>query len=146
MRKCFVTMFLSMLFFMSKAQVMQAGTVSATLSIPQLKCWECKDRLDKFLETEKGSNGDAGIVKWTIYLNTATLKIQFIPDRITLAYIKTEIANDGFDVDTLKADPLAYKNIPPICKRKEDGGGQKKGAPPCSLPPDERAFTDLKKE
>ena len=120
------------------AQVMQAKAVWATLSVPQLKCWECKERLDEYLLTEKGPNGDAGIIQWKITFSTATIRIQYVPDRITLDYIKTAIANAGFDVDTVKADDEAYKKLPPICKRSVDGGGQKKGDPPCSLPPNER--------
>ncbi len=127
-----------MVFYTANAQVMQAAPVWSTISIPQLKCWECKDRLDIFLQGVTGPNSDGGIIKWTPNMNTATLKIQYYPDRITLAYIKTEIANDGFDADTVLADADAYKTLPAICKRKLDGGGQKKGSPPCSLSPEDR--------
>ena len=121
----------------SSAQVMQSRPVWSTISIPQLKCWECSTRLQQFLATEKGPNGDAGIIRWFVSMPSATLRIQYYPDRITLDYLRTEIANAGFDADTVKADEDAYKSLPPICKRKEDGGGPQKGKP-CTLPPDER--------
>jgi hypothetical protein len=145
MKKVFSISLSLLFFFNAQSQVMQAAPVWSTISIPQLKCWECKQRLEDFLSQEKGPNGDAGIIKWIVSLPQATLRIQYFPDRITLAYIKTEIANDGFDADTVRADSMAYRSLPPICKRKEEGGGQKKGAPPCSLPPDERGTAALPK-
>ncbi|MBG9377084.1 hypothetical protein I5907_12645 [Panacibacter sp. DH6] len=119
----------------AQAQVMQQKAQWATISVPQLKCWTCKDKLEKFLLTEKGPNGDAGIVKWTIAMNTGILKIQYVPDRITLDYIKVAINNAGFDADSTTAEPQAYKALPPLCKRAADGGGPQKGKP-CNLPPD----------
>lgn len=120
------------------AQVMGSKPISVTLSVPQLKCWECKDRLDKYLLRESGPNGDNGIVKWNASLTSGTLKIQYVPDRITLDYIRTAINNAGFDVDSTTATEEAYTRLPPICKRAAEGGGQIKGAPPCKLPPNER--------
>lgn len=119
------------------SQVMQSRPVWSTISVPQLRCWECSNRLQQFLATEKGPNEDAGIIRWVVSMSAATLRIQYYPDRITLGYLCTEIANAGFDADTVKADEDAYKLLPPICRRKEDGGGPQKGKP-CSLPPDER--------
>lgn len=115
-----------------KAQ--EAKTQWATLKIPQLKCWECQDRLEKYLVREKGPAGDAGILRWNIYLTSATMRIQYIPSRINLEYIKTAVANAGFDVDEIKATEDSYKLLPPACKRAEEGGGPKKGKP-CHLPP-----------
>jgi len=120
------------------AQVMSAKAVTITLNVPQLKCWECKDRLDKYLLQETGPNGDNGILGWTANMSSGTLKIKYVPDRITLDYIRTAINNAGFDVDSTTATPDAYKKLPPICKRAAEGGGQIKGQPPCKLPPDER--------
>lgn len=119
----------------AKSQVMQQKAQWATISVPQLKCWTCKEKLDQYLLTEKGPNGDAGIVKWTIAMNTGILKIQYVPDRITLDYIRVAINNAGFDADSTKAEPDAYKILPPLCKRAADGGGPQKGKP-CNLPPD----------
>lgn len=106
----------------------------ATIKIPQLKCWECKERLEKYLLKEKGSNDDAGIIRWNIYLNSATMRIQYMPSRITLNYIKTAIANAGFDADEITAEEGSYGKLPPLCKRAADGGGPVKGKP-CHLPP-----------
>lgn len=117
------------------AQVMQSKPQWATISVPQLKCWECKQRLENYLTREKGPQGDAGIIRWTSNMNSGTIRIQFVPDRISLDYLRIVIANAGFDADTVKATEDSYKVLPPLCKRTEDGGGPVKG---CTLPPEDR--------
>ncbi len=119
------------------AQVMQSKAQWATISVPQLKCWECQQRLNQYLVREKGPNTDAGIIQWKMDLHNATLKIQFLPDRINLDYICTAIANAGFDADTITAEPDSYKVLPPPCKKASDGNG----AGPfkyCNLDPADR--------
>ena len=128
------------------AQVMQAKAQWATLSVPQLKCWECKDRLEKYLTREKGPTDDAGIMKWTINMTSGTIRIQYVPDRMSLDNIKVAINNAGFDVDSAKATPDSYNSLPPVCKRPEEGGGQKKGQAPCKLPPNERTAVTTAKD
>src|SRR3984885_15812794 len=86
------------------AQVMQGKAQWASIKVPQLKCWECQQRLDQYLEREKGPNTDAGILQWKDDLRNGILKIQFLPDRITLDYIRTAIVNAGFDADTVTAE------------------------------------------
>jgi len=114
------------LFFLAanvKAQVMQSKAQWGTIKVPQLKCWECQKRLDNYLTREKGPNTDAGILQWKTDLKNGILKIQFIPDRITLDYIRTAVANAGFDADTVTAEPDSYKTLPPLCKKASDGSG-----------------------
>jgi len=135
MKKLFFVGIMLMLLTNVKSQVMQQNAQWATINVPQLKCWMCKERLENYLAREKGASGDAGIVKWTINMNAGTLRIQYIPDRMTLDYIRTVINNAGFDADSTKAEPDSYKMLPPVCKRKEDGGGPQKGKP-CNIPPD----------
>jgi len=135
MKKVFLIPFLFALVHNTHAQVMQQKPQWATIRVPQLKCWVCKEKVDQFLLTEKGPNSDAGILQWTIAMNTGTLKIQYVPDRITLDYIRVALNNAGYDADSTKAEPDAYKRLPPICKRAEDGGGPQKGKP-CNIPPD----------
>ena len=137
MKKILVVLLVSVIAVYSQAQVMQAKAQWATITVPQLKCWECKDRLEKYLFKEKGPNDDAGIIRWTISMPQANIRIQFLPDRISLDYIRTVIANAGFDADTVNATEDSYKILPPACKRKEEGGGPQKGKP-CTLPPDQR--------
>ena len=114
------------LFFIAvsaSAQVMQNKAQWGTIKVPQLKCWECEQRLNQYLTREKGPNTDAGIVQWKTDLRNGVLKVQFIPDRITLDYIRTAVANAGFDADSVTAETGAYKKLPPPCKKASDGSG-----------------------
>jgi hypothetical protein len=107
----------------SEAQVMQSKAQWATIKVPQLKCWECEQRLGNYLTREKGPGTDAGIIQWKMDLRNSTIKIQFLPDRMPLDYVRTAIANAGFDADTITAEPDSYKMLPPPCKRANDGAG-----------------------
>ena len=129
MKKILIGIFLLGFSLSAQSQVMQQKAQWATVMVPQLKCWTCKEKMEKFLLTEKGPGGDAGIIKWTIAINTGTLKIQYVPDRITLDYIRVAINNAGFDADSTQAEPDAYKMLPPLCKRASDGGGPQTIAP-----------------
>jgi copper chaperone CopZ len=113
----------------------QAKALWATYSVPQLRCWECKDRLEKYLLRETGSGDDAAVFKVMVNMYTGIVRVQYSPDRITADYIRSAIANAGYDVDSLKANADSYKLLPPVCKRKEEGGGPQKGVP-CNIPPD----------
>ena len=135
MKRLLFVLLLAFVSSFAQSQVMQSKSQWISLNVPQLKCWECKDRLEKYLLRETGGQGDAGIIRWNIYMNTGVIRIQYVPDRITADYLRTSIANAGFDVDTVKANEDSYKMLPPICKRKEEGGGPQKGKP-CNLPPD----------
>jgi mercuric ion binding protein len=114
------------LFFLAvnvNAQVMQAKAQWGTIKVPQLKCWECEQRLNQYLTKEKGPNADAGIIQWKTDMRNGILKIQFLPDRITLDFIRTAVANAGFDADSVTAEPDAYKRLPNPCKKVADGSG-----------------------
>ncbi len=130
----------------AQAQVMAQKAQWATISVPQVKCWECKDRLDKYLTRENGPQSESGILKWTVNMTSGNIRIQYAPDRINLQTILTAINNAGFDADSTKATPDSYNTLPPICKRAAEGGGQKKGAAPCKLPPNERSAVAVPKD
>ncbi len=105
----------------------------ATIKTPNLRCWECKKRLEDFMAREV-SQTEGGIIKMQINLLSGTTRVQFYSGRVTLNYIQTAFANAGFDADDIKAEENAYKKLPPSCKRAEDGGGAKKGQP-CHMEP-----------
>lgn len=126
-------MFLSALFIMM-AQYGFSQLQWLSVSVPQLKCWECKERLDNYLKREKGPTGDGGIIRYSFQLSNGNMRIQYNPKFITPEYIKTAIANAGFDADDITAEEDSYKRLPPACKRAADGGGPVKGKP-CHLPP-----------
>ncbi len=134
-KKIFLVAFGALLLNMAGAQVMSAKSQWVTIVSANLKCWECKERLEKYLIVENKSTFENGILKWTFNVARGEMKLLYNPDRITPDDIRVIFNNAGFDADSTKAEPDAYKKLPPICKRVEDGGGQKKGAPPCHIQP-----------
>ncbi|MES2329711.1 MAG: hypothetical protein V4539_08920 [Bacteroidota bacterium] len=114
-------------------QAQQVGPQWVTIKSGNLKCWECRDALDKYLLKEKGIT-ESGILQWKTNLLQGEIKIQYLPDKINPDGLRTTLNNAGFDADTEKAEPEAYKKIPPPCKRAEDGGGPQKGKP-CHVAP-----------
>jgi mercuric ion binding protein len=105
----------------------------ATIKTPNLRCWECKKRLEDYMAREIAQTG-SGIIKTQINLLSGTTRVQYWPDRVDLNYIQTAFANAGFDADDIKAEPDSYKKLPPACKRVEEGGGPQKGKP-CHMQP-----------
>ncbi len=120
--------------FSSKAQVMAAKQEWITIKSANLKCWECKERLDRYLVLENNAIFQKGLIQWRINLISGEIRLQYIPDRVTPDDIRAALNNAGFDADNEKASEEAYKKLPPICKRAEDGGGPQKGKP-CHLQP-----------
>jgi periplasmic mercuric ion binding protein len=125
--------FLSLLLITLSANAQQPKSEWVTIKSPNLKCWECKERVDKYLEMEKG-NTEAGILQWKINLLQGEIKVQFLPDRASADGIRTALNNAGFDADNSKATEDAYKKLPPACKRSEDGGGPQPRKP-CHVKP-----------
>ena len=105
----------------------------ATIKTPNLRCWECKKRLEDYMAREIAQT-ESGIMKLQINLLSGTTRVQYRPDRVSLNYIQTAFANAGFDADDIKAEPDSYKKLPSACKRAEDGGGPQKGKP-CHMQP-----------
>lgn len=104
-------------------QAQQPKPEWVTIKSANLRCWECKEKLDKYLLMENKANMESGMMTWKINLLQGEIKVQFLPDRTSASAIKAALNNAGFDADSDKAEPEAYKLLPPICKRAEDGGG-----------------------
>lgn len=112
----------------------QDKAVWITIKSANLKCWECKETLDKYLIVENKSNFDKAIIQWKYNLIQGEIKLQYFPDRVGVDEIRTALNNAGFDADTEKANPDSYKLVPAICKRAEDGGGPQPRKP-CHIEP-----------
>lgn len=121
--------------FTGKALSQQPKSQWVTIKSANLKCWECKERLERQLLIVNKSEMESGIIQWKIQLLQGEIKLQYWPDRTSPEDIRVAINNAGFDADDSPAEPDAYKKLPPVCKRAADGGGQKKGAPPCHVQP-----------
>lgn len=129
-----VCFFITALMQNANAQVMAQKAQWITIKSNNLKCWECKQRLEAYMMKESDASYEGGIAQLKFNLLQGELKVQFYPDRIDTSDIKLIINNAGFDADTEKANPDSYKKLPAICKRAEDGGGPKKGEP-CHVEP-----------
>jgi mercuric ion binding protein len=117
---------------MANAQQPKAQTI--VVKSENLRCWECKERLDKYLIRENKASMESGIASWKYNLLQATITFTFLPDRTSAEAIRAALNNAGFDADGEKAEPEAYQKLPPICKRPEDGGGPQKNKP-CHVQP-----------
>jgi len=136
MRKFVIIFFIVTFPFMNRiqAQVMAAKPLRITIYSSNLHCWECKELLDKYLVEENNQNWQNGMLSKSYNLLSGEIKIQFLPDRVSIDEIRTAINNAGFDADSTKAEPTVYLKLPPSCKLISEGGGPKKGRP-CHLPP-----------
>ena len=126
---------LVMILSLGKVAAQQPKSEWVTIKSANLRCWECKERLEKHLTVVNKANMESGIIQWKIQLLQGEIKVQFWPDRTSADDIRVAINNAGFDADSSLATEDSYKLLPPICKRAADGGGQKKGAPPCHVQP-----------
>jgi hypothetical protein len=131
MKKIFVAVLFLIVAHTASAQSAKAEWV--ILKSNNLKCWECKDVLDKYLTKEK-ENTEGGIVQWKINLLQGEVRIQFLPDRTSADEVRVAVNNAGFDTDKEKALDEAYKKLPPSCKRAEEGGGPQLRKP-CHVKP-----------
>ena len=105
-----------------------------TIKSANLKCWECKVALEKYFAKANQSLLQSGVTQMKFNLLQGELKIQYWTDRCGVEEIKAAINNAGFDADEEKAEPDAYKKLPPICKYAEDGGGPQPKKP-CHIQP-----------
>lgn len=105
-----------------------------TIKSANLKCWECKEKLEQYLSVENQANMESGLIQWKINLLQGEIKFQYYPDRVNPDMIRTALNNAGFDADNEKAEEDAYKLLPQACKRAADGGGPQKGKP-CHIKP-----------
>ena len=134
MKKALLLLSFMAFYLAGKSQVMSAKAQWVTIKSNNLHCWECKERLDKYLLIENNASFESGMLKWNFNLINGELKVFYLPDRVSIDDIRTAMNNAGFDADSTKAEPLAYKKLPPACKLNSEGGGPQKGKP-CHLQP-----------
>ena len=133
-KKVIFLLLTTMFFFKINAQVMAAKPEWVTIKTPNIRCWECKERLERWLIVENKANMQSGLIQWKFNLLNGEIRFQYYPDRVSVDDIRISLNNAGFDADDEKAEESAYKKLPPICKRNEEGGGPEKGKP-CHIEP-----------
>jgi len=133
MKKICMAVFL-LIGFHAQMQAQESKVQWITIKSANLKCWECRESLDKYLIVENKSNMEGGIIQWKFFLLQGEIKLQYYPDRVTPDMIRTALNNAGFDADNEIATEEAYKTLPLACKRANEGGGPQPRKP-CHLEP-----------
>lgn len=94
------------------------GVVNAVISTPTMGCESptvdcepCKLRVEGELKRIDG------VLKVTADFKRQQVKITFATDRTNIEYIKTAIANMGYDADDVKANPESVARLPKNCKK-----------------------------
>lgn len=135
MKKIVILVMIALFFGIKiNAQVMAAKAQWVSIKSANLKCWECREKLEQYLTRENEDNMQSGMLQRKYNLIQGEIRVQFLSDRVSVDAIRTALNNAGFDADSTKAVPENYLKLPPICKRKEDGGGPQKGKP-CHIEP-----------
>jgi periplasmic mercuric ion binding protein len=96
------------------------AVVISVIKTPNALCEHCKSRIETYLKRHDG------VMEATVNYRKGETKVKYITDRINIEEIKTAIANAGYDADDIPATEDAYKRLPKICKKFEDGGGHPK--------------------
>lgn len=113
MKKLGMLLMASMLISIAGFSQVKKASLSATIQTPTLHCESCKKRVEDDLKRIDG------IQKYTVDFKRKTVKVTWLTDRTNIEYIKTAIANAGYDADDVKANPEAYNRLPKTCKIPE---------------------------
>lgn len=84
----------------------------AVISTPTLQpCDKCKEHIEFFIGKTDG------VISVKVDMKRKTVTVAWLTDRTNKEYIKTAIANLGFDADDIEAEEYAYKRLPACCKK-----------------------------
>ena len=89
----------------------QQQTAKAVISTPGVCCEGCKARIENYMRREDG------VVSVIVYIKKKTTTVVWIKDRSNIEYVKTAIANVGYDADDVTAEESAQRRFPPACKK-----------------------------
>lgn len=79
------------------------------------RCESCGDRLKNAVYSEKG------IKRVDIDEKTKTLTVAYNTKKTSAEQIRLAISKVGFDADSVKGDPVAYKKLDDCCQKQESG-------------------------
>lgn len=88
------------------------GTVNAVIQTPTVLCERCKKRIEDDIKRVDG------VLKVVVDFKKKVTKVSFLAERTNIEYIKTAIANIGYDADDVAANPEAYKRLPKSCQKQ----------------------------
>ena len=103
--------FLLVMFFPVLGIKAQQQTAKAVISTPGVCCEICKSRIENYMRREDG------VVSVTVDIKKKTTTVVWIKDRSNIEYVKTAIANVGYDADDVTAEESAQRRFPPACKK-----------------------------
>ncbi|MGH2643294.1 MAG: heavy-metal-associated domain-containing protein, partial [Chitinophagaceae bacterium] len=88
---------------------------AATIRIKtSVQCTMCRKRITDYFRREPG------VLRVDVNYYNKIVTVRYMPSVIPPSYILTDIANLGYDADTVKANPDFYKLLPKCCQK---GGG-----------------------
>jgi copper chaperone CopZ len=110
MKKFIVTLFaFTAIGFATYSQTKPVG--KAVFNTPQVQCEECKTYLEERMIREYG------ITSVNANYQRKTTTVTWLTDRTTAENIKVIFSYLGFDADDVTADEIAFKKLPPCCKK-----------------------------
>jgi copper chaperone CopZ len=74
-------------------------------------CGTCKETIENDLSFVKG------IISSNLVVKTKELTVVYDSKKIDANKIRIEVTKIGYDADSLKADPKAFKHLPDCCKK-----------------------------
>lgn len=90
----------------------QAKRDVATMRIAtSVECQMCQKKIQDFFKREPG------VEYVNVNYHNKVVTVRYMPSQITPSYILTDIANLGYDADTVKANPEFYAKLPDCCKK-----------------------------
>ena len=111
MKRLFLGVATTFMVLASPAQIKVSD--KAVISLPTLQnCDKCKDQIEFFISKTDG------VTAIRVDLKRKTATVSWLTDRTNKEYIKTAIANLGFDADDIEAEEYAYKRLPACCKKQ----------------------------
>jgi periplasmic mercuric ion binding protein len=112
MFKLLFSFFLAIAFTSVSAQTKPIQTVK--ISTPTVQCGMCKTKIEGDLKRYDG------IIFVNVNYKKKETTVKYITDRINEEFIKTAIANIGYDANEIAATSDSYKMLPKCCKKPED--------------------------
>lgn len=106
----YTLIFFVLVAFTNPTFAQQKAIQKAVIHTPGVLAESCKVSIENFLVHEYGVSS----VRADFRRHTVT--VVWYTDRTNIENIKTALANMGYDADDVKAEPDAYKRLPPACK------------------------------
>ena len=103
-----IAVLIAVLFIQSNFAVAQKDTVQIKTSAV---CKTCKKTIDEGLRFEKG------VKSATLNVETKTVTVVYDSKKTNPNALRIAISKMGYDADSEKADPKAYKDLEDCCKK-----------------------------